>query len=172
MPERPSMTPWPDWPVFGLGNDLLGFHLRLHCQNFLDTIDRAIEARVDQETFTIDRGGHTTTVRPFPISIDFEQQDQKSRSAAVEREMEHWRTVLKPDGTFIGLGIDRVDYTKGIPDCSFCCAYYLSRRRAGCPRPSGRSFRISPQKHVAEGSFRHNSRGTCRETKNTARDRI
>jgi trehalose 6-phosphate synthase len=109
--------PWPDELLNGmLGNDLLGFHLRLHCQNFLDTIDRSIEARVDPETFTIDRAGHTTTVRPFPISIDFEQHDQQARSGAVDREMEHWRSLLKLDGMFLGLGIDRIDYTKGIPD--------------------------------------------------------
>jgi trehalose 6-phosphate synthase len=118
--------PWPDELLNGmLGNDLLGFHLRHHCQNFLDTIDRAIEARVDPEMFTIDRAAHTTTVRPFPISIDFEQHERQARSEAVEREMEHWRGLLRSEGLFVGLGIDRIDYTKGIPDRLRAVDYFL-----------------------------------------------
>lgn len=119
--------PWPNREVFRifpwkeelldglLGNDLLGFHLRYHCQNFLDTVDRTIKAKVDQERYEITRGGRVTAVRPFPISIDFEEHIAASASKAVEDEMDRWRRVLGLEAKFLGLGIDRIDYTKGIP---------------------------------------------------------
>jgi trehalose 6-phosphate synthase len=109
--------PWKEELLEGLlGNDLLGFHLRYHCQNFLDTMDRAIESRVDHELFEITRGGKVTTVRPFPISIDFERHVALAKSPAVEREMERWRQQLGLRDQFLGVGIDRIDYTKGIPE--------------------------------------------------------
>lgn len=110
--------PWGEELLHGmLGSDLLGFHIRYHCQNFLDTADRQIEARVDREHWTITRGGHPTTVRPFPISIDFEGQEAMARSSVVENAMEEWRRTLRltPD-MVVGAGIERMDYTKGIPD--------------------------------------------------------
>jgi len=97
-----------------LGNDLLGFHLRFHCQNFLDTIDRILEAKVDRERFEVTRGGKTTTVRAFPISIDFQRHSGTAETASTEREMERWRSVLGLRDEIVGIGIDRIDYTKGI----------------------------------------------------------
>jgi trehalose-6-phosphate synthase len=65
--------PWKNELLAGLlGNDLLGFHLRQHCNNFLDTVDRNVEALVDHERVQVIRGGKTTKLRPFPISIDFD----------------------------------------------------------------------------------------------------
>ena len=72
-PNRQTMRvlPWQDLVLEGLlGNDLLGFQVQSHCNNFLDTVDRAIEARVDYEHHRAMRGGRATYVRPFPISID------------------------------------------------------------------------------------------------------
>ncbi|MGP0062536.1 MAG: trehalose-6-phosphate synthase [Isosphaeraceae bacterium] len=74
-----------------LGNDLLGFHLSYHCQNFLETVDRNLEARTDREISEVQRGGHATRVRPFPISIDFERQPAAAAGAEVEREAARWR---------------------------------------------------------------------------------
>jgi trehalose 6-phosphate synthase len=109
--------PWKEELLEGLlGNDLLGFHLRYHCQNFLDTMDRALEAKVDHERFEITRGGKVTAVRPFPISIDFERYVAAAKNPRVEREMERWRKQLGLRDEFIGIGIDRIDYTKGIPE--------------------------------------------------------
>jgi len=72
--ETFRVFPWKEELLDGLlGNDLIGFHLRYHCQNFLDTVDRSLEAMVDVERGRITRGGHDTLVRPFPISIDFEE---------------------------------------------------------------------------------------------------
>ncbi len=120
--------PWPNREVFRtfpwreelldglLGNHLLGFQVHYHCQNFLDTVDREIEAMVDIDRSEIHRGGHTTQVRPFPISIDFEAQDRLARGLEVEAAMERWRRKLNLKDEPIGVGIERLDYTKGIPD--------------------------------------------------------
>lgn len=109
--------PWKEELLDGmLANDLLGFHLRYHCVNFLQTVDRTFEAMIDLEQSEIKRAGRTTLVRPFPISIDFEEHNELAASPAVDREMERWRRRLEPDGMFLGIGIDRIDYTKGIPD--------------------------------------------------------
>ena len=119
--------PWPNREIFRafpwreelldglLGNDLLGFHLQYYCANFLETIERSLEAMVDTEHSTISRFGGITRVRPFPISIDFDAHAEMAESAAVRRYGDVWRAQF-PAGTLLGLGIDRADYTKGIPD--------------------------------------------------------
>jgi len=109
--------PWKEELLDGmLGNDLLGFHLRYHCSNFLDTVERHVEAKVEYEHAEITRGGKTTMVRPFPISIDFDWHDAEARSPEVELEMDLWRHQIGTMPEFLGIGIDRIDYTKGIPE--------------------------------------------------------
>ncbi|HTJ30045.1 MAG TPA: trehalose-6-phosphate synthase, partial [Acidobacteriaceae bacterium] len=78
--------PWPNAESFGicpyqaelvdglLGADILGFHIQSHCNNFLETVDRALEARTDWENFSIRRGGHLSLVRPYPISVAWDEQ--------------------------------------------------------------------------------------------------
>lgn len=119
--------PWPNREVFRvfpwkeelldglLGNDLLGFHIRYHCQNFLKTVDRSVEARVDTDRFEITRNGTTTAIREFPISIDFEEHASLSQTPDVEAAMKRWRERLGSSVRYIGVGIERLDYTKGIP---------------------------------------------------------
>jgi trehalose 6-phosphate synthase len=97
-----------------LGSDLLGFHLRFHCQNFLETVDSMLEAKVDRERLEITRGGKTTTIRPFPISIDFEDQVAVAKGPSTYEAMDQWRRELGLQYEYIGIGIDRIDYTKGI----------------------------------------------------------
>ncbi len=111
------ICPWQDDLLDGLlGNDLLGFHIRNHCNNFLDTIDRTIESKVDYERYEVTRRGNKTAVRPFPISVDFDEINQAGREEGVATEMERLRHELGLDGQLIGLGLDRIDYTKGIPE--------------------------------------------------------
>ncbi len=131
--------PWPNRETFGafpwkdelldglLGNDLLGFHLRYHCQNFLDTVDHAFETRIDHEKSEIVRGGKTTVVRPFPISIDFDQHDAIARSGKVDSFVDGWRERLGLRDEIIGVGIDRIDYTKGIPERFKAVDLFLDR---------------------------------------------
>lgn len=109
--------PWKEELLDGmLGNDLLGFHLRYHCANFLDTVERHIESKVDREHAEVTRGGRVTMVRAFPISIDFSWIDKKASSREVEDEMCVWRQTIGNMPEFLGIGIDRIDYTKGIPE--------------------------------------------------------
>ena len=69
-PEAFGICPWQRELLDGLlGADLIGFHIQAHCNNFLDTVDRALESRIDRERFAVNRGGHLTLVRPFPISV-------------------------------------------------------------------------------------------------------
>jgi alpha,alpha-trehalose-phosphate synthase [UDP-forming] len=120
--------PWPNREVFSsfpwreeildglLGNDLLGFHLQHHCNNFLKTVDCSLEARVDESGSEIYRGGHSTLVRPFPIGIDFDDHAEVTESGEVANQMRRWRRELSLGGKLLGIGIDRLDYTKGIPE--------------------------------------------------------
>lgn len=116
--EMFRIFPWGEELLHGLtGNDLLGFHIRHHCQNFLDTADRYIEARVDREHWTITRGGRDTAVRPFPISIDFTAQAQRAEKIGKKKAAALWRERLGIAASVrIGAGIERMDFTKGIAD--------------------------------------------------------
>src|SRR3982075_3260664 len=71
-PEAFGILPWREEILEGmLGSSILGFHTQYHCNNFFDTVDRFLEARVDRETFSISYGGETTEVRRYPISIEW-----------------------------------------------------------------------------------------------------
>lgn len=116
-PEAFRICPWAEEILYGLlGNHLLGFHIRYHCNNFMDTIDRTIEARVDREKYEVVKSGKTTAIRPFPISIDFESVCQMAQSKKVAAEVQRLRKELGLRDEIVGMGLDRVDYTKGIPD--------------------------------------------------------
>jgi trehalose 6-phosphate synthase len=106
-----------------LGADLIGFHIQSHCNNFLQTVDRVVESRVDWEHFSVKRQDHRTIVRPFPISVDLTDDDlTDDKSVASDRygsdyfERTAWLRSLGVESEFVGIGVDRVDYTKGIPE--------------------------------------------------------
>jgi len=119
--------PWPNPEVFGicpwqrelvdglLGADLIGFHIQTHCNNFLETVDRALEALTEWDRFAVNRQGHVTRVRPYPISVAFpenplalnEMDNSGTERAALCAE-------LGIQASLLGVGVDRVDYTKGI----------------------------------------------------------
>ena len=89
-PETFRVCPWAEELLDGmLGNDLLGFHIQYHCNNFLDTVDRTLEARVDRERFAVARGGHATLVRPFPISVDPGAGGRTPRAPLADRAARH-----------------------------------------------------------------------------------
>ncbi len=119
--------PWPNPEVFGicpwqrelvdglLGADLIGFHIQSHCTNFLQTVDRALESRIDWEHFTVNREEHRTVVKPFPISVEFPENPPPAE-AGESTYMERVALLreLGIEAVFLGVGVDRVDYTKGI----------------------------------------------------------
>jgi trehalose-6-phosphate synthase/uncharacterized membrane protein affecting hemolysin expression len=120
-PEAFGICPWQRQLVDGLlGADLIGFHVQSHCNNFLQTVDRTVESRVDWEHFSALRHGHSTLVRPFPISVAFSDEDSSSKNKKTG-EPHFWYEEraallrgLGVEATYVGVGVDRVDYTKGI----------------------------------------------------------
>jgi alpha,alpha-trehalose-phosphate synthase [UDP-forming] len=119
--------PWPNAEAFGicpwqreliegmLGADLIGFHIQSHCTNFLQTVDRTLESRIDWEHFAVDREDHRTVVKPFPISVDFQEISASPRSGeSPYTERVNLMRGLGVTASFLGVGVDRVDYTKGI----------------------------------------------------------
>jgi trehalose-6-phosphate synthase len=114
-PESFAICPWRIELLDGLlGSDILGFHTQFHCNNFLDTVDRLVEARVDRETFTVTCRGARTAVHRYPISIEWPPAPL-AKVPNVDECRERVRVRLNlPRGHKLGIGIDRLDYTKGI----------------------------------------------------------
>jgi alpha,alpha-trehalose-phosphate synthase [UDP-forming] len=119
--------PWPNAEVFGicpwqrelidglLGADLIGFHIQSHCNNFLETVDRALEALTEWDRFAVNRQGHITRVRPYPISVAFpENSGAVNESPNAGEERAALCAEMHVEASLLGVGVDRVDYTKGI----------------------------------------------------------
>jgi len=118
--------PWPNPEVFGicpwqielvdglLGADLVGFHTQTHCNNFLETVDRALEALTEWDRFAVNRQGHVTQVRPYPISVAFPNGKPRKVYASAGEERARLCEELGIEASLLGVGVDRVDYTKGI----------------------------------------------------------
>jgi trehalose-6-phosphate synthase len=115
-PEAFGICPWQRELLDGLlGADLIGFHTQFHCNNFLETVERCLEARVEWERFCVSRNGHTTVVHPFPISVAYTDSATDGDGAiAPPVAREELRRELGVDAPYFGVGVDRVDYTKGI----------------------------------------------------------
>jgi trehalose 6-phosphate synthase len=116
-PEAFGICPWQRQLVDGLlGADLIGFHVQSHCNNFLQTVDRVVESRVDWEHFSVLRQDHRTIVHPFPISVAFGEEDAAENNNGGSGYLERTTLMrgLGVEATFMGIGVDRVDYTKGI----------------------------------------------------------
>jgi trehalose-6-phosphate synthase len=100
-----------------LGADLIGFHIQAHCNNFLETVEQVLESRIDRERFAVNHQGHTTAVRPFPISVEFTHDDRTSDLTEVFRsDRTAFLRKMGIQSKFVGVGVDRIDYTKGIPE--------------------------------------------------------
>ncbi|HYU45865.1 MAG TPA: trehalose-6-phosphate synthase [Terriglobales bacterium] len=116
-PEAFGICPWQRELVDGLlGADLIGFHVQSHCNNFLQTVDRVVESRVDWEHFSVLRQDHRTMVRPFPISVDLtdDEPTEGDKQGVTSLERASLMRSVGAEGTLLGIGVDRVDYTKGI----------------------------------------------------------
>jgi len=116
-PEVFRICPWKAELLDGLlGSDILGFHIRYHCNNFIDTVDRELEARPEREMTAITYGGKTTKIRAFPIGVDFEAIAWAAARRPVTLLMKQLREQYRLPEHNLGIGIDRLDYTKGIPE--------------------------------------------------------
>lgn len=113
-PESFGICPWQRELLTGmLGADLIGFHTQYHCNNFLETVNDALESRVLWESFSVKIGNHFTLVKPFPISIAFtlKDYDNQNENRATPAE------ILRHNGVsaeYMCIGVERIDYTKGL----------------------------------------------------------
>lgn len=127
-PESFGICPWQKELLQGmLGADLIGFHIQFHCNNFLETVDRALEARLDWEHFSIEQGGHTTLVKPFPISIGIPPAEEARLPEGAVSPKESLLKDLGVQSRFLGVGVDRIDYTKGIVERFLAIERFLEK---------------------------------------------
>lgn len=114
-PESFGICPWREELLQGmLGSTILGFHTPFHCKNFLETVDRYLETRIEHESSTISRRGNLTLVESYPISIQWPLPWQETQPSIEECRAEVCSAFGLPLDHKIGVGVDRQDYTKGI----------------------------------------------------------
>ena len=115
--ERIGICPWRDELISGLlGSSILGFHTQQHCNNFIDSVDAFMESRIDREANAVIQGSRRTVVHPYPISIEWpvhwlDQVPPVEESRALVR-----KELGLAEDALLGVGIDRLDYTKGIEE--------------------------------------------------------
>lgn len=125
-PESFGICPWQREILRGmLGADLIGFHTQYHCNHFLETVSTALESRVIWDNFSVKKGGQTTFVKPFPISIAFTLKDYDNNSPKIKPSQ-----LLDENGItaqYMGIGVDRIDYTKGIVEKFLAVERFLEK---------------------------------------------
>src|SRR5881628_1868418 len=121
--EAFAICPWqPELLAGMLGADLVGFHTQYYCNNFLETVDRTLETRIDWERFAVTRGERVTAVKPFPISVAPGFVDDPP-----QRTREELLRELGVSAQFLGVGVERVDYTKGLPERFRALRWFFER---------------------------------------------
>lgn len=120
--------PWPNAEIFGicpwrkeileglLGSSVIGFHTQLHCNNFIETADRFIECHIDREQSMVSAHGNSAVVRPYPISIAWPPEPLKHQAPVTECRAAILRRYGLPQDARLAVGVERFDFTKGIPD--------------------------------------------------------
>ncbi|QRN99519.1 trehalose-6-phosphate synthase [Archangium violaceum] len=115
--ERFGICPWRVELLEGmLGASILGFHTQAHCNNFLDAVDRFMEARLDREQNAVVHRKRQSLVRPYPISIEWPSQWAQATPPTRECRASVLAELGLPPDTLLGVGVDRLDYTKGIEE--------------------------------------------------------
>jgi trehalose 6-phosphate synthase len=130
LPEATVITfwhiPWPNAESFGicpwrerilegmLGSDILGFHTRAHCNNFIEAVDRFMQTRIERDSSIIFHHDQRTAIRNYPISIEWPMKnlDEQPPIAECRAQVVQENKILP--NSYIGIGVDRLDYTKGI----------------------------------------------------------
>ncbi|MDA8272963.1 MAG: trehalose-6-phosphate synthase [Deltaproteobacteria bacterium] len=121
--------PWPNPEIFSvcpekmklleglLANDLIGFQIIYHCQNFLRACEWELEAQVNWADYSVTYKGHKTKVMPFPISVDANYLNHLAKSEDVDKIIDNIQKndeIIEPSYEFLAVSVDRLDYTKGI----------------------------------------------------------
>jgi trehalose 6-phosphate synthase len=113
--ERFGICPWGRELLEGLlGSSIIGFHTQAHCTNFLEAVDRYLEARIDRENQSVVIGGRETLVRAYPISVDWPSRWLRGALPVAEARASVRADLGLPADALLGVGVDRMDYTKGI----------------------------------------------------------
>jgi len=120
--------PWPPLEIFEvtpqareligglMANDLLGFQLPSDRMHFLRCAEELLEAEVDWERHTVSLDGHTCHVRSFPISIDIARFEEDAGAPDAEEAVARLRERYCPADGQLAIGVDRMDYSKGLPE--------------------------------------------------------
>jgi trehalose 6-phosphate synthase len=115
--ERIGICPWRDELISGLlGSSILGFHTQQHCNNFIDSVDAFMESRIDRESNAVIQGPRRTVVRPYPISIEWPVHWLSQVPPVLEARVQVRKELGLAEDALLGVGIDRLDYTKGIEE--------------------------------------------------------
>ena len=115
--EQISICPWHKEILEGLlGSSIIGFHTQPHCNNFMDAADRFLEARLDRGAFSIARNERDTLIRPYPISIEWPNHWAQQAPPVEECQVSVRQELKLSAGIALGMGVDRLDYTKGIEE--------------------------------------------------------
>jgi trehalose 6-phosphate synthase len=127
-PDAIRICPWRLEILTGiLGADLIGFHLPQFCNNFIDTVDRMLEARVDRNQHSVELNGRLSSIRSFPISIqDWSERDVLT-GHELSRQCDRLRRQYHIEGVQIAVGVDRIDPTKGLPERFRAVAHFLQK---------------------------------------------
>jgi trehalose 6-phosphate synthase len=115
--ERFGICPWEREVLDGLlGSSIVGFQTQQHCNNFVESVDRYLESRIDRERQSIVQGGRECLVRSYPISIDWPNRWAEAAPPVAECRAGVLAEHGLPASTLLGVGVDRLDYTKGIEE--------------------------------------------------------
>jgi trehalose 6-phosphate synthase len=115
--ERIGICPWREELLSGmLGSSVVGFHTQQHCNNFIDSVDAFMESRIDREANAVVQGRRRTLVRPYPISIEWPVHWLDQVPPTAEARAEVRRELGLAPNALLGVGVDRLDYTKGIEE--------------------------------------------------------
>ncbi len=134
-------TPWPSAEAFSicpqrqkilegmLGADIIGFHNQQFCNNFIDTIGKNVESRIDFDKFSVTRDDHDSYIRSFPVGVSFTNEDDGEDLSELGKKILN-RLGIKTK--YLGLGVDRLDYVKGIPERLKGVEYFLDTHPEYC----------------------------------------
>jgi trehalose 6-phosphate synthase len=115
--ERFGICPWREELLDGmLGSSILGFHTQFHCNNFVDSVDRFLEARIDRDKSAIVQRGRSTLIRPYPISLEWPVRWLSALPSAPECRRSVFQELGLGADALLGVGVDRLDYTKGVEE--------------------------------------------------------
>ena len=128
-PDRLRICPWRRELVAGLlANDLIAFQLERDRRNFLLAAEEELQAEVELESSRVRYAGRSSTVVAVPIGVDFDRIQSFAADPALPAEQHRLRELLDLRAAIIGLGVDRLDYTKGIPERLDALDLLMSRR--------------------------------------------